>query len=361
MKKKLILLIFNLLFACAEKDNVPPAQKVRTIGAEWKAAEGGAGGLKVFDSFKNYQYTFEVAADNQEVVIVLSSAVIDVQFALFDTLGRQIRNTNASRSTTETFTLNAGKYRLAICAARQAVGAFSFTIKGINTDPIRIESQILQSGTQNWGPLGGGGYYKTFKNHFYTFDVTDENSSLDIELKSADTNVGLVLYNDLGQAIGGQNGDRYEYLVGPVKKGTYTAMVCTNERGGIGNYSMNIFGKIKNLQKITSQSTEITGNWPTINSFDTYSLELTANNSPLDIELAAVNVNVSIFLQTDSGSEIAAEGNYFFNVQEVLISKDLPKGKYRIKVKPFNYQPNSNGTGNYSLKVFGQFTNFKKL
>lgn len=364
MKKIFILLVLNLLFACEEKDNVPPVQKIRSFTEEWTAAKGGAGGLQVFESFKNYQYNFEVTGDNQQVDIVLSSIVIDVQFALFDPLGRQIRYTKAARSTTETFTLDTGQYRLVICAARQAVGQFSFTIKGVKTDPIRIESQILQSGTQNWGPLGGGGYYKTFKNHFYTFDITEENSSLDIELKSADTNVGLVLYNDLGQAIGGQKGDRYEYIVGPVKKGTYTAMVCTNERGGVGNYSMNIFGKIVNLQKITSQTNTVKGSWTASNKRDKfgypieeYSIELTSNSSPLDIEISSSDTFVELYLYSVGGVGIDNHVQSFLqNKSYTILTKDLPKGKYIITTRSHN-----GSTGTNTLNVFGQYTGFKKL
>ena len=368
MKKNyLILLLILSLMGCKKMDTVVPEDpkvaplKLRTFTNQWNSDKNGAGGFSNYDSYKNFQYNFEVGSNNQPVEITLSSSEIDVKFVVYNPLGQIINTSSIGRNLKEPYTLNAGIYRLVICADRRALGKFSFSLIGVLADPVLIPSQVLTSGTQNWGSLGGGGFYKTFKNHFYTFEITAENTNVDIELQSGDTNVALVLYNELGQIVDTQRKDRYVFSIIAVKKGTYTAMACTDERGSTGNYTMNIFGKVNSLQKIVSQSNSISGNWVNNKSVDIYSIEITANNSPLDIELSATNLNVSIYLQNDSGSEIDAAGNYFYNYTETIISKDLPKGVYKIKVNPFSFQPNGVTGGNYTLNVFGQFTNFKKL
>ena len=338
-----------------EEDPKTAPLKVRYVKGEWLAAQGGSGGTNNFDTFKNFQYNFEVGENNRSVEINLSSGEIDVQFALFDPLGQRLNVSSIGRTPSGKYTLNAGKYRLVVCAARRAVGKFEFIIQGVLKDPEKIVSQTLQSGSQNWGMLGGGGLAKTFKNHFYTVEITDDNSSADIELESADTEVALYIYDELGQRIVNEYGNRYEFRIMAVKKGTYTVMVGTNSRGSVGSYRLNVHGKVQNLKKVESQVNTVKGNWANNAAADTYSLEITsANNSTLDMDLSSADVNVSVELQTGAGTYIFRKVS---NKNEFIVSNELPKGTYRIVVKPYG----STGSGAYTLNVHGQFTNFKKL
>lgn len=328
----------------------------RNVTGEWLGAEGGAGGTGNFESYKNFQYNFEVGANNQKVEISLKSPDIDVQFVVFDPLGQRLLTSSTGRSVANIYTLNTGKYRLVVCAARRAVGKFEFLVNGITGNPIKISSQFLQSGTQSWDVLGGGGPDKSYKNQFYTFEVTEDNSSVDVELSSADTEVGLHLYDELGQRIVYQYANRYEYKTIAVKRGIYTVMAATNKRGSIGNYQVNIFGKIRNLKRITSQVNSVTGRWATNTAVDTYSLQITSTaNSPLDIEVSSADANPYIYLQSSVGSDL--ETRLLTQRINFITSKDLPKGTYRIKVIPGGNKE----FGNYTLTVHGLFTDFKKL
>jgi len=339
---------------------LPPEQRLRVATGEWTAARGVGGGAHNrdpnFNTFKNFQYTFDVVGANKIVKVSLSSADIDVQFALYNPLGQLIKTSSLSRTVSEEFTLNEGKYRIVVCAARRAVGRFSLNVLGVNSELGLIPSEILQSDTQNWGLLGGGGNAKTFKNHFYTFEVTDDNTSVDIELESPDANVALHLYDELGTRIALENGQRYGFILRLTKKGIYTVMAGTNTRGSVGNYRLNIFGKIKNLQRIPSNAETKTGSWATGKSADTYSLEInSSNNSPLDLELSSGDIDVWLELQNGVGDRITFQ---HLNRKEFIVSNDLPKGTYRIYVRPY---PTTGAGGNYTLQVHGQFVNLKKL
>ncbi len=364
MKNLIILLTFFSLLAGCKKDDTPEPLKNRSIGGEWITAKGGSGGYNNFDSFKNVQYNFEVGGSNQVVDILLSSDVIKVQYALFDPLGQKIYVSPIDKSVSESHTMNAGKYRLVICADRRAVGKFGFTIKGVLGDPNVISSQILDSGSQNWGTLGGGGRVKTFKNHFYTFDITDDNTSIDVEMESADTEISFILYDELGTAVANQSGQRYESQIKAAKKGTYTLMAGTNVRGSVGNYVFRIAGKVNNLQRVVSQSNSSKGSWTSSsaadkfgNLSDTYSLKLTSNNSSLDIELSSSDSFVELYLAYDNGTFIDYNVQSFLQNKTVkILSRELPTGLYKIIV-----QSHRGSFGTYTINTFGQFTDFKKL
>lgn len=335
----------------------PKPDEPVTITGEWVAAKGGAGGFGNFESHKNYQFTVEVTDNNKEINIQLKSADIKVQYALFNPLGQEIDRTNSNNSISKKYTVNSGKYRIVVTADRRAVGKFDLLVLGSKV-PVQIPSKLLQSGTQTWGALGGGGAFsKTFKNHFYTFEVTEDNSSVDITLQSADTDVALILYDDLGTLIAREHRSRYKYTIKKTKKGIYTVVAGTDDRGAMGNYMLDISGKVDKLTKIVSQTSVLTGKWAAKSSSDIYSFEITTQNSPIDLELSSPDSGIILELQSEIGKIIKSENR---NLKlEVLVSDDLPKATYRILVKPSN---SSNGkAGNYTLKVIGQFANLKKL
>ncbi|WP_147276931.1 hypothetical protein [Runella aurantiaca] len=339
---------------------IPTEEKIRTASGEWTTARGGAGGAPYQDpnlnTFKNFQYTFDVVGSNKVVKMSLSSSDIDVQFALYNPLGELIGTSSSGRSSSQSFTLNEGKYRAVVCAARRAVGKFVLNVVGVNSDLGLIPSQTLQSDTQNWGPLGGGGKEKTFKNHFYTFEITDDNTSIDVELESPDTDIAVYIYDELGQVLNSNFfSERYRFLLTVAKKGVYTIMAATGNRGSVGSYRLNIFGKVNDLKRVESQVATIKGNWINNNSVDTYSLQLNPNSSPLDIEFSSADAKAIMDLQNNVGSRIT----YTITSKntDYIVRDNLPKGEYRIIVYPGRNQ----GAGAYTLNVYGQFSDLKKL
>ncbi|WP_149241788.1 hypothetical protein [Dyadobacter sp. 32] len=366
MKKHItFFLLITLLAGCVQDQDaaIKTALKEGMATGEWTAASTG-GGFDNFSSFKNFQYNFEVTDANQILVVELTSADIDVRYALFDDLGDRIETSATGRQVGGPYTAKRpGVYRVVVTAERRAIGKFSLKVAGTKAGLVPIPFQTLRSETQNWGPSGGGGLDKTFKNHFYTFEINDDNTSVDIELQSADTEVLLFLYDALGALVTSQSANRYEYILKLAKKGIYTVMVGSYKRASVGNYSLNIFGKVQNIKRVPSNSETKTDTWSAGKIGDighTYSLEITSeNNSPLDIELSSADTKVHIELQNAVGtyiSQVAFSNNSVFHV-----SKELPKGKYRLLIKPAGGSALNSPGGKYNLTVIGQFANLKKM
>ncbi|GAB3914414.1 hypothetical protein GCM10028803_59830 [Larkinella knui] len=365
----LVLLTAALLVGCKKEEKVDPAPDPvltpQKVTGSWVAAQGGGGGFNNFDSFKNYQFNFEVKDANQDVLVELISPTINVQYALFDPLGQRMDASGQERSLSRLYKqLGAGKYRVVVTADRRAVGNFELTMLGVNGKPVPIPFATLQTGTQNWGKLGGGGTEFTFKNHFYTVDVTEDNTTVDIELLSADTDISLYVYDGLGQRVAYTSGGRYKYILQATRKGSYTVTAGTQNRGDVGDYQLNLFGKVANLKRIESQVTTVTGKWDTSSPtstlfpyepYNTYSLQLTATNSPLDVELSSPDINVDIRLQTSVGNQIAyATSGTRKSIY--LVAEKVAQGSYRIKVSAYRKE-----YGNYTLTVHGQFADLKKI
>lgn len=368
-----VMLLITFLTGCKEKGPDPEEEALKTglATGEWTAASS-AGGFNNYSSFKNFQYNFTVENANQMVSIELTSGDIDVKYALYDALGQLIGTSLSGRIVSQEFKLSPGErpHRLVVTADRQAVGKFSLKVSGTKDGLAPIPFNTIRSDKQSWGDLGGAGPKKSFKNHFYTFDVTDDNTSIDIELQSADTEVALFVYDSNGSQVATVGGQRYVYTIPAAKKGAYTLMAATFKRGSVGNYNCNVFGKVGNLKRVPSNSETKADTWKAGKVGETaqiYSLDITSTaNSPLDIELSASDVNVFLELQDGSGKRIV---NTFSTAKmEYLISQDLPKGSYRIRVRPAGTETASNPSqssnssgGAYKLSVFGQFANLKKL
>ncbi len=335
-----------------------PTPGTPNVSGQWTASDGGGGGFTNFESFKNFQYSFEIVGNNKRLDIDLESPDINLSYMIFTPLGQELLKRGSSKRAFNEYIdqLSAGTYRLVVTADRRAVGRFSLKATGTKSGLTRITSQTLKSNSQNWGPLGGGGRERTFKNHFWTFDITENNTGIDTELESADTDIYLMLYDELGQPIiRNTSGSRYQYFVGTAKRGTYTVMAATDKRGGVGNYSLNIFGKVANLKKVETQKQTFTGRWANKDVVDVYTLRLTSNNSPLDIEASSADTGVRMELQTSVGGQI--ERTLSANKTEVIV-RELSQGTYRIQLRP---SISLVGGANYTLHVHGEFTDFKKL
>lgn len=363
-----VILLITFLTGCKETD---PGLKAGLATGEWTAAST-AGGFNNYNSFKNFQYTFTVENANQMVSIELTSENINVKYNLYDQLGQLISTSSPSGSVTQQVTLSPGdrQHRLVVMADRQAVGKFSLKVTGTKDGLIPIPFTTLRSDRQSWGDLGGAGPNKSFKNHFYTFDVIEDNTTIDIELQSDETEVALFLYDSNGSLLTTVSGQRYVYTIPVAKKGAYTLMVATFKRGSVGSYNCNVFGKVGNLKKVSSNSETKSDSWKAGKVGETaqvYTLDITsAVNSPLDLELSSTDVNVFLQLQDASGKTIV--NTFSTSKTEYLVRQDLPKGSYRIRVRPAGTetavdpsQSSNSPGGAYKLSVFGQFANLRKL
>jgi hypothetical protein len=346
-----LLLIATFLVGCDAVENALGPTERKATG-KWIAAEGGGGGGEI--SPKNHWYTFQVDKENQPVKIKLESSDIDVTLYVYDPLGQNIGYNIGTRSYEFDRTLGKGEYRIVVATReRRAVGGYNLTFTGIDGEPVRVPFERLSVNDGNWGPDGGSNYI-SFRNHFYTFEVTEDNAVIDCELLSPEVDAWLLIRDPLGQEIAETFNGRDLYRVkGPVNKGIYNIMAGTSQRDALGTYKLNIFGKVRNLQKIPSQSKKETGEWTSTNRIITYSLNVTHDNSLLDVTLKSSGTNVYAELLDANGARVRDTGGGRSN----FLVHAVNKGVYRVRVQPWN----TNGVGPYELTTYGQFTDFKKL
>lgn len=356
---KTLLLLIGILTACTKPTDEPspediaaghkPGVSIKKAIGEWKADNSSAGGFNYPESFKNYQFEYEVEGSNQSITYSLTSSDIDVAFFLYDTNGARLAQSTSGRSVTGEKTLNAGKYRIVVMADRYALGKFELKIGGISKDIVFVPFEILKSGEKSWSENGGGGTYVTPKNHFYTFEVTEDNTYVDIEMESKDTEIGLYLYNTNGQEIIGDDGQRRHFVIAKLNKGIYQIMAATYLRGSRGNYTLKVFGKTKNLSIRNVNEKVIEGNIANNKDVKEYIFEITENNSLLDVEFNSLNVELALNLYESSGKIISQT---FIHVTSGGFIAKVQKGTYKVYVSPRNYGSQS---GNFKLVAVGNF------
>ena len=344
MKRYLSLVL--LVLSCTEKAPDPIIEDW-SFGGEWLATKGGAGGMDAPESFKNFQLEYVVDEDNKAISYQLGSDALDVAFALYNTLGELIYVSNKGRNVTHELVQNAGTYRMVIMADRNAVGKFMLNVHGIRREIAAKPFDIISSGNKSWGDLGGGGPYVTPKNHIYSFEVTEDNSWVDIEIGSNDTEVGLFITNANGEIISQGTGRRNLYGVLKFNKGVYHVMAATHIRGTRGNYVLNLYGKVKDLEQSVFQSKVIQGAWVNSGDRKVFEVEVNAENGMLDVELGSQQYYVRFGIQDSKGN-----GDIVQNAQNVYQVYRVQPGKYTIYVEPHF---GSSLAGNFRLTLVGNF------
>ena len=367
MRKLLLLLLLPAIFwGCGQKSIDPYAPTSRPVG-EWKAEAGGAGGFTNYDSFKNFQYNFDVPTGNQKVNIRLTSSDINVQYALFNSYNLPVDIQGKGQDLNKQYTLDAGTYRIVVTAERQAVGRFSLSFEGISNGATLISSTVLQS-SLDWGPLGGGGNELTFKNRLYVIDVTEDGTSFDAELESPDTDARIWVYDISSRQFTTTRQGRYSYEIRAVDKGKYVMMAATTVRGNTGSYNLRITGKVANLTKVESQSMVATGQWSASSkvdqsklAYDEYTLQLTDDEvNFLDLEITSTDTFVELYLQAVGGATIPTTSQTSAqNKSYKIVQSTLPKGLYKITARTSTSAKGKYGS--YTLSLFGSFSDFKKI
>ncbi|MCC6726629.1 MAG: PKD domain-containing protein, partial [Saprospiraceae bacterium] len=188
------------------------------------------GGYYYPESYRNHHYSFEVKGDNSQVDINLESQDIDVYLWLYDPLNELVNQNGGDRAASLSETLNKGKYTVvAGSSERGAIGNYTIDLEGNTTGLTKIESTNLKSDNEQWN-TGGGGYYdaESLRNHIYTFDVTENNSAVDIRLESSDSEVYLELISPT-QSLEKQYGNKGEKIVYTLNAGNYKIIAGTYE------------------------------------------------------------------------------------------------------------------------------------
>lgn len=335
---------------------------VRVITGTWTAADGTSGGTDYTP--RNKFYSFKVATNNQPISLTLTSSDVNVGVSLYDSLGNRVVNRGTGRSVLLDQTVNAGTYSVMVYTGqRYDVGTFRLAGRNIASEftlrPIdRVQATSVSFGSEG----GGGGIGNRFpispRNHYYTFEVTDDNTVTDINVAPANISIWLNLRNPAGAEADYTFGllpvGSPRYFTKPLNKGTYGLYIGTGTRDAIGTYTLDIFGKVKNLKQSIFDSIVQTDSYVGKNGVITYTLTVTEDNTALDISLRSPDIVGSAALINPNGTQVdkftvPTNYDYLLNV--------VNKGVYKITVTPGSA---TSGIGKYTLSVYGKFSDLKK-
>lgn len=333
--------------------------KTKTVTGTWALGAGN----DAPGSFRNFRYTFTINKDNGNLDITLESKDTDVSLWLYNPLGQLIHQVWGGRvRSVQSTNLKQGQYVvIAGTYVRGEKGSFSLTVKGTdsNLNLVNSETRIF---TEEWKTNGGGNDASiSYRNHHYTLDVTEDNSVLDVNLESANTDVSLWIFNPLGQRVGQVWGGRTRYMVADASKGRYLIVAGTNGRGvRNGSYTVNFNGQFTNLQRVASQDISTTGsivsgggnNDASSPKHDVYTLDVTDDNGSLDIVMESADFDGTFWLFNPLGQFVGQR----WGSRSLTMITSTVKGKYTLVCGTNNI----GSAGRYNLSVVGKFQNFAK-
>ncbi|NDU96681.1 PKD domain-containing protein [Spirosoma terrae] len=338
------------------------APPTRSVTGSWTSADGTSGGTDY--TSRNKFYSFEVATDNKPVSLTLTSSDINVGLALYDPQGTRIANRGTGRSIVIDNTAKAGTYSVMVYTGqRYDVGAFRLTGLGISSDFTLQPANRAQAANVSFGSEGGGGGIGNRlpispRNHYYTFEVTEDNTPVDINVSSANLSFWLNLRNPSGAeesyTFGLMPVGTPRYIIKSLNKGTYGLYIGTGARDDIGTYSLEVIGKVQNLKQREYNSAILTDSYIGKNGVITYTLNVTEDNMAMDISLRSPDIVGGVTLINPSGTRVdytVVASNYSYLINSVN------KGVYKIEVKPGSA---ASGVGKYTLSVYGKFSDLKK-
>ncbi|MBO0949629.1 PKD domain-containing protein [Fibrella forsythiae] len=327
---------------------------VKEITGRWNTTDGTGGGNEYTP--RNHFYTFDVATNNQPISLSLTSSDVNVGFYIYNPLGQEVNRSGFGRNQTGDIVVNAGTYTVMVCSGqRYDIGNYVLKGRGFGSEFTRIPALNGRAANISFGPEGGGGTVFTPRNHYYTFEVTADNSVTDINMQSAQMPVWLTLIGPSGAEV-----DRNSfvgtprYLINKLNKGVYGLWASSGSRDAIGTYTLDIFGQVQNLKQYVFESSTIADTYRGKNAPTVYTVNVTTDNTILDISLRSPDIRGAIYLADPNGTQVAAN-SFYENYNYIL--KDVRKGQYKITIEP---DRNSSGIGNYTLSVYGKFTDLKK-
>lgn len=338
------------------------APTVRVINGSWTAADGTSGGTDYAP--RNKFYSFEVTTNNQPVSLTLTSSDVNVGVSLYDPLGSRLVTRGTGRSVVLDQTVNAGTYSVMVYTGqRYDVGTFRLAGRGMASEFTLRPADRVQAANVGFGSEGGGGgignrFPISPRNHYYTFEVTEDNTVTDINVAPTGISFWLNLRTPAGAEADYTFGllpvGTPRYFVKGLNKGTYGLYVGTGTRDAIGTYTLEIFGKVKNLKQTVYDSAIQTDSYIGKNGVITYTLTVTEDNTPLDISLRSPDIVGSAALINPNGTQmdkftVPTNYDYLLNV--------VNKGVYKITVTPGSA---TSGIGKYTLSVYGKFSGLKK-
>lgn len=326
----------------------------REITGSWTAADGTGGGNEYTP--RNHFYTLDVAANNQPLSLSLTSTDINVGFYVYDPNGEVVDRFGSGfgRNQPEDAIVNAGKYTVMVCSGqRYDIGSYVLKGRGLSSEFMRVPALRAKSTDVSFGTEGGGGNEKTSRNHYYTFDVVSDNAITDINAQSPEIPLWMTLSGPSGAEVRYTFVGTPRYMIEKLNKGSYSLWVGSGTRDAIGKYTLDIFGQVQNLKQYVFESSILTDDYRGKNANTMYTLNVTENNTLLDVSLRSPDIVGAFTIYDPNGNDIG----YSFNGNYRALVREARKGQYKILVQPAS---NTSGIGKYTLSVYGKFADLKK-
>ncbi|GHB88925.1 hypothetical protein [Persicitalea jodogahamensis] len=221
-----------------------PYERMKLEKVKFSADGGGGNGYWTPSyTFKNHYYQFETTEDKSLVDISMDMSVNDGFFILYNQLGEAVGYSNSGRSEWLVRELPKGKHTILLgTTQRDALNSiYEINIFGKvqNLTQITFQSETIK-----------GSWADSKSIDRYTLRVTEDNTSLDVSLKSPNIDGYLALKDPVGNAVAYSNSGRNEFILRGVNKGVYTIEAYPNQSNGKGNYSLIIYGQFADLKKL---------------------------------------------------------------------------------------------------------------
>ena len=333
---------------------IAPNTQVNAISGGFEVIDSWqSSGGRNKDSFRNPHYLFDLAQDGDVSFNITSNSQNYIY--LLDNLGTIVAEIN---NTTLTQTLTAGTYTVVAATYNGNVSEnYTLQILGGVSNIRKIDSQYLTR--SNTWTLSAGRNTSSYRNHHYTFDVT-QDTYIDIMLT---TSVGTALYlldsHDVTVGTSESTGGLAQIHTA-LKPDTYRLVAGTYTAGAtMIDYTVEMYGQFSNFTQISSNHTVLQGSWISsggrnTKSFrnDHYLVEV-LQDTYLDIDLIT-SVGTAMYLVNDQGVTVGA---YESTGGAAQIGVNATPGIYEIVVG--TYTPGSNA--NYNLDLFGHFNSVNKI
>ncbi len=227
----------------------------------------------------------------------------------------------------------------------------------------------IRTVTGNWTAADGtsGANDVSPRNKFFSFEVTTNNQPISLSLTSPDINVGIALYDPLGNLIESKGTTRSPVIDRVVNAGRYSVMIYTGQRYDIGSFRVQGRGLSTEFTPLTNQRILVAdisfgpeggGGSTGYNSQrdsprnQFYSFEVTEDNSFTDINVASADIKVFFEVYKPLGDLVkrAGSGSPVYTIDK------LNKGTYQLVIGTGT----RNEVGKYTLEILGKVQNLKQ-
>jgi len=342
-----ILVQGGIVYQSTKVDNIPGGFQITDSWAS-------SGGQDRF-SYRNLHYLFNVT-ESGNITIEIESAVSNYLY-LINALGIVVKEGRGNTLSAEVASGNS--YRV-VAATNSVSETSNYTLKllGNIEDVGKVDSQS-KSVEGSW-TSSGGQLKDSYRNDHYTFNVTADNSYIDILVQSNVANhLYLINSNDVVVKKTGDVSSGDVRLRSEVSAGSYKLVVATYFLGEIDSYDLTVVGEFSNLtKKSVPNPVEKQASWSPSGGQDrtsannpSYSFDMTEDNI-IDMTISS---NVSNYLYLINSNDVVVEEASNVSSGDVrLLTGILPSGRYTVVAATYF----DNEESNFTLTVYGQIANF---